>query len=107
VQEDLVESNQSVPFVNGQRIKHLRTSQHLRTDQVATASGLSVAQIYRLEKNECPNVAAITLARVASVLDTSLEYPLGITDDHRSIDELTDHGNALPVTQAPEEHESR
>lgn len=100
-------NNPSTPTVNGQRIKRLRTSQHLRTDQVATASGLSLAQIYRLEKNERPNATAITLARVASALNTSLEYLLGMTDDHRSIHELADDSDALPMTLSLDKHESK
>lgn len=100
-------SNQPVPSVNSRRIKQLRSNQRLRAEQVAVAANLSVAQIYRLERGDRPKVAAITLARVALALNTSLEYLLGVTDDHRSIHELADDSDALPVARTLDRHESK
>lgn len=77
-----------MPFANQQRVKTLRLEQGLRAADVAQVTGLSVAQVYRLEAGERPNVAAVTLARVAQALDTSVEYLLNMTDDTRSIHQL-------------------
>ncbi len=71
--------NQVTPSANRSRIKGLRMERGLRAVDVAAKTGLSVAQVYRLEAGERPNVAAVTLARVALALDTTVEYLLGLT----------------------------
>ena len=73
-------SNQVAPFANKQRIRALRLDRRMRAEEVAQEAGISVAQVYRLEAGERPNVAAVTLAGVAQALDTTLEYLLGLTD---------------------------
>ncbi len=62
------------------RLREVRERRRLSIKEVAQAAGLSVSQLYRLEKGERPRVAAITLARIAQVLDTSLDYLLGLKD---------------------------
>ena len=81
--------NRAAPFANKQRIKILRLDRRMRAAEVAAEAGISVAQVYRLEAGDRPNVAAVTLARIAQVLDTTMEYLLGLTDDARGIRELT------------------
>jgi transcriptional regulator with XRE-family HTH domain len=76
------------PTVDEHRLKQLRLARQLRAEEVAHRAGLSIAQIYRLESGDRPNTAAVTLARVALALDTSLEYLLTLTDDDRSLTEL-------------------
>jgi transcriptional regulator with XRE-family HTH domain len=56
--------------------------------EVAHIARLSVAHIYRLEKNKRPNASAVTIASVALALDTNVEFLLGITDDSRCIRSL-------------------
>jgi len=81
----------SAPVADGHRLKTLRLDRRMRVVEVAEATGISAAHIYRLEASDRPNVAAVTLAGIASALETSLEYLLCMTDDPRSIDELTAH----------------
>jgi len=51
------------PSANKQRMKRLRLDRRMRAEEVAQKAGISVAQVYRLEAGERPNVAAVTLAR--------------------------------------------
>ena len=76
------------PSLQPHRLKALRLKRQMRAREVARRAGISAAQLYRLELGTRPNTAAITLARVALVLDTSVEYLLGLTDDERSVREL-------------------
>lgn len=71
----------ATPVLNGRRITTLRRDRHLRAEELARAAGLSVAQVYRLEAGNRPNTAAVTLARIAVALDTTVEYLLDLTDD--------------------------
>ena len=74
---------------DGHRLQARRQRRGVSAEDLAIASGVSARHIWRLEAGERPNVAAVTLARIAQVLDTTLEYLLGLTDDIRSIRELT------------------
>jgi len=65
--------SQTEPFADRHRIRALRLERGLRTADVAARTGLSVAQIYRLEAGERPNVAAGPLARIAQALNSSVE----------------------------------
>ncbi len=58
-------------------------------EDLSIASSVSARHIWRLEAGERPNTSAVTLARVAQALNTTLEYLLGLTDDVRGIRELT------------------
>ena len=71
----------TTPMIDRERIKRLRIDRGARAEEVARRAGLSTAQVYRLENGERPNAAAVTLARVAQVLETSIEYLMGMTDD--------------------------
>lgn len=90
------------PFADRHRIRALRVARGLRAADVAKRAGLSVAQIYRLEAGERPNVAAVTLARIALVLNSSVEYLLTLTDDRRSVCQLIDE-----LDQVTGEHDER
>lgn len=80
--------SQAALFANRRRLKTLRLERGMRAVDVAQETGLSVAQVYRMEAGERPNVAAVTLAKVALALDTSVEYLLNMTDDTRSVHQL-------------------
>ena len=66
-------------------------------EDLSIASSVSARHIWRLEAGQRPNVATVTLARIAQALDTTLEYLLGLTDDARGIHELT--SSALDVQE--------
>lgn len=80
--------SEMLPFLDPHRLKSLRLSRRMRAREVARKARISAAQLYRLERGERPNVAAVTLARVALALGTSVEYLLGLTDETRSVQEL-------------------
>ncbi len=71
--------------VMGERIRRLRLARDLRVEELAARADLSVAQVYRLQNDERPNVSAVVLARIAGALDTTLDYLLGLTNDERDI----------------------
>lgn len=70
---------------NGKRLKELRTKMGLSAARLALKAGLSERQIWRLEAGTRPQVSAVTLARIALVLNTTLEYLLGMTDNPEAI----------------------
>jgi len=63
------------------RLREVREERRMSIKEVAEAAGLSVSQLYRLEKGERPRVAAITLARIARALHTSVDYLLGLREE--------------------------
>ncbi len=69
------------PQFDGQRLRALRKQRGLSADRLARRADLTTRHVWRLEGNKRPNVAAITLARVALALGTTVEYLLGLTDD--------------------------
>jgi transcriptional regulator with XRE-family HTH domain len=78
------------PELNFERLKALRKEQGLSAEQIARKANVSVRHLRRLEAGQRPNTAAVTLARVALALGTTVEYFLGITEDARSIQQLTE-----------------
>lgn len=72
---------------NGKRLKELRARMGLSAARLAMTAGLSERQIWRLEAGTRPQVSAVTLARIALVLNTTVEYLLGMTDDPTRIGE--------------------
>lgn len=69
-----------IPRLNGNRLKRLRAGHGLSVEEAARRAGISVAQVYRLEKGERPNVSAVVLTKLALALESSVEYLLGVTD---------------------------
>lgn len=63
------------------RLRQVREQRRMSIKEVAEAAGLSISQLYRLEKGERPRVAAITLGRIARALGTSVDYLLGLKDN--------------------------
>lgn len=73
-----------------ERLKALRKAQGLSAEQIARKADVSVRHLRRLEAGQRPNTSAVTLARVALALGTTVEHLLGLTDDTRSIQQLTE-----------------
>ena len=71
-----------------ERLKALRKEQGLSAEQIARKADVSVRHLRRLEAGQRPNTSAVTLARVALALGTTVEYLLGLTEDAHSIGEL-------------------
>ena len=76
------------PAFIGDRLKALRFERGLSAEKVARRADISLRHLNRLQAGERPNTSAVTLARVALALDTTVEYLLGVTSDDRSIHEL-------------------
>jgi transcriptional regulator with XRE-family HTH domain len=74
-------SNQLEPTFDGRRMRALRQRRGLSADGLAHKTGLTARHLRRMEIGKRPNTAAITLARVAMALGTTVEYLLGLTDD--------------------------
>jgi transcriptional regulator with XRE-family HTH domain len=69
------------PTFDGQRLRALRREQGLSADKLGRMAYLSTRHIWRLEGNKRPNVAAVTLGKLACALNTSIEYLLGLTNE--------------------------
>jgi transcriptional regulator with XRE-family HTH domain len=78
------------PELDFERMKALRQEQGLSAEQIARKANVSVRHLRRLEAGQRPNTAAVTLARVAIALGTTVEYLLGLTEDAHSIQQLTE-----------------
>ncbi len=71
---------QSTPIFSGDRLKSIRLMRGMLVRELADLTGLSQTQIYRLERDQRPNIYAVTLARIAQALETSVECLLGLAD---------------------------
>ncbi|RLC58079.1 MAG: hypothetical protein DRI80_14235 [Chloroflexota bacterium] len=76
------------PTFNGQRLRAIRKRRGLSAEKLARKANVTVRHVWRLEAGKRPNVAAVTLMRIALALDTTLEYLLGVIDDARGIHEM-------------------
>jgi transcriptional regulator with XRE-family HTH domain len=68
------------PKVDGERLRALRKERGLSVPELADKSGVSARTIYFLEAKQRPQTAAVTLARVAQALCTSVDDLVGLTD---------------------------
>ena len=73
-------TSRTLPAFNGPRLRHLRHERGLSAQKLAEKADLCVRQIWRMEAGHRPNVRAITVAQVAMVLETSIDYLMGLTD---------------------------
>jgi transcriptional regulator with XRE-family HTH domain len=78
------------PELNFERLKALRKEQGLSAEQIARKADVSVRHLRRLEAGQRPNTSAVTLARVALALGTTMEHLLGLADDPQDIKQVTE-----------------
>ena len=78
------------PALIFERLKALRKAHGLSAEQIARKADVSVRHLRRLEAGQRPNTSAVTLAKVALALETTVEHLLGLTDDARGIQQLTE-----------------
>lgn len=69
------------PRFDGTRLRALRKQRGLSTDALARLTTLTARHLWRLEGGQRPHVAAVTLARLARTLQTSVDYLVGLTDN--------------------------
>ena len=67
--------------IDGSRIRAMREFRGLTQGQVAYKADTTVTQISRLENDERPGAQAVIVARIASALNTTVDYLVGLTDD--------------------------
>jgi transcriptional regulator with XRE-family HTH domain len=69
------------PAFDGARLRAVRKEQGLSAHDVSRMAKVTARHIWRLEARTRPNVAAVTLARIAVALDVDINYFLGLSDD--------------------------
>jgi transcriptional regulator with XRE-family HTH domain len=68
------------PAFDGARLRAVRKKQGLSAHDVERMARVTARHIWRLEAGKRPNVAAVTLARIALALDVDFNYLLGLTN---------------------------
>jgi predicted transcriptional regulator len=68
------------PAFDGARLRAVRKKQGLSAHDVERMAKVTARHIWRLEAGKRPNVAAVTLARIALAVDVDIDYLLGLTD---------------------------
>jgi transcriptional regulator with XRE-family HTH domain len=68
------------PAFDGARLRAMRKERGLSARNVERMAKVTARHIWRLEAGKRPNVAAVTLARIALALDVDIDYLLGLTD---------------------------
>jgi transcriptional regulator with XRE-family HTH domain len=67
------------PTFDGARLRAVRKERDLSA-HVERMARVTARHIWRLEAGKRPNVAAVTLARIALAVDVDINYLLGLTD---------------------------
>ena len=73
-----------MPSIQGGRLKQLREQRRLTQGQLSAYSGVSQGYISHIELGERSNVGSEPLVQLARVLETSIDYLTGRTEDPRS-----------------------
>ena len=68
------------PAFDGARLRAVRKKQGLSAHDVERMAKVTARHIWRLEAGKRPNVAAVTLARIALAVEVDLNCLLGLTD---------------------------
>ena len=68
------------PAFDGARLRAVRRQRGLSARDVERMAKVTARHIWRLEAGKRPNVAAVTLARIALAVDVDINYLLGLTD---------------------------
>ncbi|MBN1657727.1 MAG: helix-turn-helix transcriptional regulator [Anaerolineae bacterium] len=68
------------PAFDGARLRAMRKERGLSVHEVEQAAGVTARHVWRLEAGKRPNVAAVTLARIAVAIDVDVNYLLGLSD---------------------------
>ena len=68
------------PAFDGARLRAVRMERGLSAHDVERMARVTARHGWRLEAGKRPNVAAVTLARIALAVDVGIDYLLGLTD---------------------------
>lgn len=69
------------PLFDGARLRAVRKERGLSARDVERMARVTARHIWRLEAGKRPNVAAVTLARIALAVEVDINYLLGLTED--------------------------
>jgi len=69
------------PLFDGARLRAVRKERGLSARDVERMARVTARHIWRLEAGKRPNVAAVTLARIALAVEVGINYLLGLTED--------------------------
>ena len=87
------------PRVRGDRIRALREAKKMRQSDLAYLAGIAVSFLSEIERGN-RNPGAHVVARIADVLQTSMDYLMGRTDDPRPASDLLASGFVRPKPAA-------
>ncbi len=76
-----MDSQETTIGFRGERMRQLRHAQKISADRLGRRCELTIRHIYRVENNQKPNVWAVTVAKIARALHTSMDYLMGLTDN--------------------------
>jgi DNA-binding transcriptional regulator YiaG len=68
------------PTFDGARLRAVRKERGLSAHDVGRIAKVTARHIWRLEAGKRPNVAAVTLARIAHAWEVDMEYLVGLSD---------------------------
>jgi DNA-binding Xre family transcriptional regulator len=71
------------PTFDGARLRAMRKQRGLSVHNVELRAGVTARHVWRLEAGKRPNVAAVTLARIAVAVGVDINYLLGLSDSPR------------------------
>ena len=72
--------NGTEPAFDGARLRAVRKERGLSTHDIERRAKETARHIWRLEAGKRPNVASVTLARIALAVDVEINYLLGLSD---------------------------
>lgn len=67
-------------MMNGERVKALRTQRGWSVQQLAIQAGMTRDGVHKIESAARPNANAASVAALATALDTTADFLLGLTD---------------------------
>ena len=67
--------------IRGDRVKKLRETLNLEQYDAAFRMGISQAHLSRIESGQIRSVGSGKLAKVVEILNTNIEYIIGVSDD--------------------------
>jgi transcriptional regulator with XRE-family HTH domain len=69
------------PALDGARLRQLRRERGFSARNLAEQADLCVRQISRMEAGHRPNVRAVTVARIALALTTTMDYLIELSEE--------------------------
>jgi len=81
-----------MPAIRGSRIRRLRESVSMSQADLARFTDISQGHLSKIERNQIDSVGSEILQTLAHVLQTNVDYLIGVSDDPRPADRPRDPG---------------